>query len=139
MKGFIILLYAHREAKMMSKKIALLFTIAVLVASFVLVAIPPASALTRNTFDDSHTTARLGNSKVCGDHICKAGEHEKMTEELNNAQRGAQAGHPTTSPTTPSGSMSQSMSNVCTVVKNALDKEQVDSAVTAIVMSKLGC
>src|SRR5690242_19606885 len=98
---FIILLYVHREAKTMSKKIALvLFTMAVLVASFVLVAIPQVSALTRNTFDDSHTTARLGNSKVCGDHICKPGEHEKMVENINNAQRNAQAGG--TNPSMPS-------------------------------------
>src|SRR5437867_13091942 len=127
---------------MMSKKIALLlFTIAVLVASFVLVAIPPASALTRNTFDDSHTTARLGNSKVCGDHICKPGEHEKMAEELNNAQRNAQTGGTKPSaPSTPATSSTQTpSSNVCTIVKNALQNAQVDSTITTMVMSKLDC
>jgi len=126
---------------MMSKKIALLlFTIAVLVASFVLVAIPPAIALTRNTFDDSHTTARLGNSKVCGDHICKAGEHEKMAEELNNAQRNAQAsGTKPSMPSMPATSSNQTPSNVCTIVKNALQNAQVDSTITTMVMSKLGC
>ena len=124
----------------MSKKIALLFTIAVLVASFVLVANPLASALTRNTFDDSHTTARLGNSKVCGDHICKPGEHEKMKEDLNNAQRNTQAGGTKPSaPSTPATSSAQTPSNVCTIVKNALQNEKVDSTITTMVMSKLGC
>ncbi len=82
------------QAKIMSTKIALLlFTTAVIVTSFAVVAIPPASALTRNTFDDSHTTARFGNSKVCGDHLCAPGEHAKWVQMLNDAQRANQVGH----------------------------------------------
>ncbi|MEO9276453.1 MAG: hypothetical protein ABI340_01550 [Nitrososphaera sp.] len=78
----------------MSTKIALLlFTTAVLLTSFAVVAIPPASALTQNTFDDSHTTARFGNSKVCGDHLCAPGEHAKWVQALNDAQRANQVGH----------------------------------------------
>ncbi len=78
----------------MSTKIALLlFTTAVLLTSFAVVVIPPASALTRNTFDDSHTTARFGNSKVCGDHLCAPGEHDKWVRALNDAQRANQVGH----------------------------------------------
>lgn len=83
-----------RQGTLMSTKIALLlFTTAVLMASFAVVAIPPASALTKNTFDDSHTTARFGNSKVCGDHLCAPGEHAKWVQALNDAQRANQVGH----------------------------------------------
>ncbi len=77
----------------MSNKIALLvFTTAVLLASS-LVYIPLAAALTQSTVDDNHTVARWGNSKVCGDHLCVPGEHDKWMKALNDAQRGFQAGH----------------------------------------------
>lgn len=49
-------------------------------------AFPIVNALTKNTFDDSHTTARFGNSKVCGDHLCAPGEHQKMIEAMMQAQ-----------------------------------------------------
>ena len=86
---------------MSSKLPVVLFITAVLVASITVVALPVANALTRNTFADSHTTARWGSSPVCGDHICTPGEREKMAEELNNAQKNAQAGHANVAPTTP--------------------------------------
>src|SRR5207245_2806172 len=85
---------------MSSKLPVVLFLIVVLVASVTVATLPVANALTRNAFNDSHTTARFGNSKVCGDHICAPGEHEKMSTELNTAQRNAQAGRATT-PTAP--------------------------------------
>ena len=47
---------------------------------------PIVNALTKNTFDDSHTTARFGNSKVCGNHICAPGEHQRMMEAMMQAQ-----------------------------------------------------
>ena len=79
----------------MSNKIALfLFTTAVLMASYFVMTIPAASALTARTdFFDNHTTARFGNSPVCGDHMCAPGEHDKWVKALNDAQRGYQAGH----------------------------------------------
>lgn len=72
----------------MSNKIALLlFTTSVLLASFAVMAIPQASALTKNMWDDSHTTARFGNSKVCGDHMCAPGEHSKWTAAVSQSQK----------------------------------------------------
>ncbi len=55
------------------------------------VTLPAAYALTqRNNYDDSHTTARfLGGIKICGDHICKPGEHNKMVIAMNEAQHAA--------------------------------------------------
>lgn len=77
----------------MSKKIALLlFTMTVLVASFAVVAIPPASALTpRMDFSDNHYTARFfGGLGICGDHICKTGEYSSWHKAMNAAQMGKQ-------------------------------------------------
>jgi len=81
----------------MSKKIALfLFTTAVLMASLVVMSIPVASALTpRTDFNDNHTTARFGNSVVCGDHICAPGEHNRWIKMINDAQRSYAAGYAT--------------------------------------------
>ena len=52
------------------------------------IALPAAAALTqRDNFDDSHTTARfLGGQKICGDHLCKAGQYDKQLKRLNDAQ-----------------------------------------------------
>ena len=79
----------------MSKKIVtLLFTMAVLVASFAVVAIPPASALTpRMDFSDNHYTARYhGGLGICGDHICKPGEYNSWQKAINSAQMEKQGG-----------------------------------------------
>src|SRR5256712_1052091 len=81
---------------MSSKLLVVMFLTVVLVASVTVTTLPVANALTRNVFNDSHTTARFGSSNVCGDHICAPGEREKMSTELNNAQRNAQAGRATT-------------------------------------------
>lgn len=55
------------------------------------VTLPAAYALTqRDNFDDNHTTVRfLGGIKVCGDHLCKPGEYNKMLKALNDAQHKA--------------------------------------------------
>jgi hypothetical protein len=77
----------------MSGKIALiLFTTSVLLTSFIVGVLPQALALTQSTWDDSHTTARFGNSKVCGDHLCGPGEHARWVKALNDAQRSSHAG-----------------------------------------------
>src|SRR2546428_6146032 len=67
--------------------------------------LPSANAMqTRNTFDDSHTTARFGSSPVCGDHICAPGEHNKMMQAMEQAQMGKET---KTAMTQPGQSMSQ--------------------------------
>lgn len=76
---------------LMAKKIALfLLTTSILLSSFSIVALPQAHALTINTWDDSHTTARFGNSKVCGDHLCAKGEHEKWVNAVWQSQKVSQ-------------------------------------------------
>lgn len=52
------------------------------------ITVPAATALIqRDNFDDSHTTARfLGGQKICGDHMCKAGQYDKQLKRLNDAQ-----------------------------------------------------
>lgn len=72
----------------MTSKIALLvFTISVLLTSFSIMNLPQANALEPSTFDDSHTTARFGNSKVCGDHLCVPGEHAKWVNAVSQSQK----------------------------------------------------
>lgn len=55
------------------------------------VTLPAAYALIqRDNFDDSHTTNRfLGGIKVCGDHLCKPGEYNKMIKAMSDAQQSA--------------------------------------------------
>ena len=72
---------------MSSKKGIFLLTTTVLLASFLVLAIPQVSALTKSTFDDSHTTALYGNSKVCGDHLCTKGEHSKWYNAIWQSQK----------------------------------------------------
>ena len=76
----------------MSNKIALmLFTASVLMTTLLAVNIPQASALIQRDFsiyDDSHTTASYGSSKICGNHICSYGEHAKWSIAMSMAQRG---------------------------------------------------
>ncbi len=52
------------------------------------ITVPAATALIqRDNFDDSHTTAMyLGGQKICGDHLCKAGQYDKQLKRLNDAQ-----------------------------------------------------
>lgn len=39
-------------------------------------------------FSNQHLTVRFGNNKVCGDHMCVAGEWAKLQENQNKAQIG---------------------------------------------------
>jgi hypothetical protein len=67
--------------------------LAIAISSIVALSItlPAANALIqRDNFDDNHTTARfLGGQKVCGDHLCKPGEYNKLLQQLNDAQHAA--------------------------------------------------
>ena len=61
----------------------------VLISSLAATVLPYANALTQRTdFSNRHTTASWGNSRVCGDHICKSGEQTEMQMKLSAAQRG---------------------------------------------------
>ena len=66
---------------------AVLFLITILMTSIAVQTLPAANALYRNMFDDSHLTARFGNNKVCGDHLCAPGEYSKMIQKINDAQK----------------------------------------------------
>lgn len=67
-------------------KLAIIVPMLVILIMPTIDAFPIVNALTKNTFDDNHTTARFGNSKVCGDHLCAPGEHQKMMEAMMQAQ-----------------------------------------------------
>lgn len=76
----------------MSNKIALLaFTASVLFASFAIMVIPQASALTNNRVDNSHVTARFeGDLKVCGSHLCASGEKTVWDKSVWGSQHMSQ-------------------------------------------------
>jgi len=96
---------------MMSSKLpALLFLTTVLLLSSVIAMLPVANAVTRNTFNDEHITARFGNTKVCGDHLCGPGEFQKMMEKLNNAE----IRHATATPATPTTNTTTPTTNTTT-------------------------
>lgn len=115
--------------------------------------------------NDQHTTARFGNSKVCGDHMCVPGEWVKLQGNLNQAQ----ITHPPTNSTktvsiptnttmtasanTTSQIPSQPVppvpapiptppsgpSAVCIAVKAVLGNSVVPSTTVAKIMADLGC
>ena len=79
------------------KTVLLAISITAIVITFVFGSVTPVLAQTVPTtsnlvkrdysyLDDSHTTARFGNSRVCGDHMCASGEWAKLQENLNKAQ-----------------------------------------------------
>lgn len=73
---------------MQTKLIALLFVTTVLASSFAASVLPMANALTARTdFSDRHTTATLGNSNVCGDHVCGPGEKTTWADKMASLQR----------------------------------------------------
>ena len=74
----------------MNMKLFVIFVIsAVLVSSFAASVLPYANALTQRTdFSNRHTTASWGNSRICGDHICKSGEQTELQIKLSASQRG---------------------------------------------------
>ena len=60
----------------------------VLVASVMVISSQQASALqVRTVFDNRHTSATFGDSKICGDHICAKGEKTKWTHAIWSLQR----------------------------------------------------
>lgn len=151
-------------------------SIAAIVITFVLGSVTPVLAQTAPTTsnlvkrdysysNDQHLTARFGNSKVCGDHLCAPGEWAKLQENLNQAQ----ITHPPTNPTkTVSISTNTTMtvsanttsqipsqpvpptpapiptppsgpSAVCIAVKAVLGNSIVSSTTVAKIMADLGC
>lgn len=134
----------------MSKLPLVVIVVAVLVGSFVIVAMPAANALTKRDYsygyDDSIRTARLGNNMVCGDHICAPGEWDKLITTLNDAQRGQQAGRNMTqtgyvNATSASSALlpTTAPSNVCDSIRSMLSSAGVSSSVEMKVMTDLGC
>jgi hypothetical protein len=110
---------------MKSKIHEVLFVTAILLTSVAASILPAANALTKNTWDDSHTTARFGNSKVCGDHLCAPGEHQALVQKINDAQKlvlvqttPTQTVTPTQTPnqTTPTPPAAQNMPSMPTMV-----------------------
>ncbi|MGI0065149.1 MAG: hypothetical protein ACREA5_05340 [Nitrosotalea sp.] len=75
----------------MSNKIALLLlTVSVIMTSVLATSLPQANALIQRDFsilNDTPTTASHGISKVCGIHICAAGEHAQWINTMWQSQR----------------------------------------------------
>jgi hypothetical protein len=133
--------------------------------------VPTSSNLVKRDYsytDDQHLTARFGNSRVCGDHMCAPGEWTKLQESLNHAQISHTVNKttatslpptvPITPPTTPTNSTITVHSNstttvtpatvptpptvpssVCVAVKAALGNSTVSAGTVAKIMSDLGC
>ncbi len=133
--------------------------------------VPTSSNLVKRDYsytDDQHLTARFGNSRVCGDHMCAPGEWTKLQESLNHAQISHTVNKTTTTslpptvpitpPTTPTNSTITVHSNstttvtpapvstpptvpssVCVAVKAALGNSTVSAGTVAKIMSDLGC
>ncbi|MDE1862337.1 MAG: hypothetical protein KGI33_05425 [Thaumarchaeota archaeon] len=60
-----------------------------------------AGALTRRDFgylNDQHLTASNGDTKVCGDHLCKPGEWDSLQQSISDAQHGRPAINSTATP-----------------------------------------
>ena len=77
---------------MSNQKLPLGLVAAVLASILIFAAaLPAANALTTRDFrflDNRHTTDRFpGGQKVCGDHLCTAGEYSKMKQKLHYAER----------------------------------------------------
>lgn len=133
--------------------------------------VPTSSNLVKRDYsytDDQHLTARFGNSRVCGDHMCAPGEWTKLQESLNHAQISHTTNKttttslppsvPSTPPETPTNSTvpipsnsttpvppvtgpspTSAPSTVCVAVKAALGNSTVPANTVAKIMSDLGC
>lgn len=124
---------------MSSKLPVVLLLTAVLMASVAVTTIPASNALIQRDYsylNDNHLTARTGNTKVCGDHLCAPGEWDKLQQELNAAQLGNQT---RTNATTTAPAPTTSTSHLCDNVKSALVAAGASSSVTQAVLSALGC
>ena len=72
----------------MAKKILVFAVMLTLVLSMMIVPSQQASALTvRTVFDNRHTSATFGDSKICGDHKCTKGEKLQWTQATWGSQR----------------------------------------------------
>jgi hypothetical protein len=154
----------EKVAKVMSKLPLMVFIAAILVGSFVVLNMPMANALTKRDCSYvpcyNNPTARLGNTNVCGDHMCAPGEWDKLQTALTTAQRGQQVGwtakHPVTTtsnataPTTTTNATAQAYptptppttgasSAVCDSIQSMLNSAGVSNSVTTKVMTDLGC
>lgn len=156
------------------KTVLLTLSLTAVVIALVLGSVAPVSAQTApatnglvkrdySYANDQHLTARFGNDKVCGDHLCAPGEWTKLQENLNQAQ----IVHPSTNstksvsvststtvatnatlqmqsppvpptpapiPTPPSGP-----STVCVKIKAVLADSTVPSTTVTRIMADLGC
>ncbi|MDE1813014.1 MAG: hypothetical protein KGH85_09175, partial [Thaumarchaeota archaeon] len=67
----------------------LVFTVMfALITSMMVISSQQASALqVRTVFDNRHTSASFGDSKICGDHICAKGEKTKWIHAIWSLQR----------------------------------------------------
>ena len=132
--------------------------------------VPTSSNLVKRDYsytDDQHLTARFGNSRVCGDHLCAPGEWTKLQESLNHAQISHTTNKTTTTSLPPSVSTTTPViptnstvpvpsnstttvtgpvptppsapSSVCVAVKAALGNSTVPASTVAKIMSDLGC
>lgn len=112
--------------------------------------LPIASALEKRDYsylNDNQCTARYNcaGAQICGDHLCKPGEWEKLQAKLSAAQLGHEGGRNVTqtttepSTTTPSAPTSSVPTSVCESIKNILSGAGVSSSTVAKVMTDLGC
>jgi hypothetical protein len=66
----------------------LVFTVMFVLVTTMIISSQQASALqVRTVFDNRHTSATFGDSKICGDHICAKGEKTKWTHAIWSLQR----------------------------------------------------
>ncbi len=72
----------------MKTKVLVFALMLALVTSMMVISSQQASALqVRTVFDNRHTSATFGDSKICGDHICAKGEKVKWTHAIWSLQR----------------------------------------------------
>ena len=129
---------------------------------------PATSGLVKRDYsyaNDQHLTARFGNDKVCGDHLCAPGEWTKLQENLNQAQivhpptnttkvvpvpanappmastnNTSQMQSPPVPPTpVPIPTPPSGPSTVCIGVKAVLENSTVPSTTITRIMADLGC
>ncbi|HET7336372.1 MAG TPA: hypothetical protein VFJ23_00595 [Candidatus Nitrosotalea sp.] len=72
----------------MNTKVLVFAVMIALIASMMVISSQQASALqVRTVFDNRHTSASFGDSKICGDHICAKGEKTKWIHAIWSLQR----------------------------------------------------
>ena len=157
------------------KTVLLTISLATVVIALVLGSTSPVFAQTNSTTNnlvkrdysyanDQHLTARFGNDKVCGDHLCAPGEWTKLQENLNQAQIVHSPNSTQTLPVSPNVPMTNSTnatsqmqstpvpptpapiptpqvepSAICVAVKTVLENSNVPSTTVTRIMADLGC